>query len=373
MVVFVIGRGIPTKEAPTNGIFEYNQALALSESGMKVYYLYADIRSIRHKRKLGLTHMHSKNMEIIGYSIPGGKMPMSARILFRKFGIWRLFCYCKKHDIKPDIIHAHFLEVINAVISLQKIYGAPIVGTEHFSLALENGTRKEEIIKKNTYTGVNCLFSVSPFLCEVLQEKYGAESTYIPNLVNDEMFNIASQKREYDFLCVGDLNENKNFRGVLDAFTRCFAEQENVTLNIVGVGPLEKEFVEYIRSFKRERQIHLLGFLPNDSIAELMKNTKTLILNSFKETFGVVCVEATMCGAQVISTRCGGPECYIHDLKGILIDVGDVEDLSETMRYVYDNDLSDEVRAEKARLANERFSKKAVSSKLIQMYEDLYY
>lgn len=370
MVVFVIGRGVPTREAPTNGIFEYNQALAISETGIKVYYLYADIRSFRHKRKFGLSHVHSGNLEIIGYSIPGGRMPMNARIMLRKIGYWRLFRYCNRHSIIPDIIHAHFLEAISAVVSLKRFYSAPIIGTEHFSLVLEEGSRKEEIIKRNTYAGVDSLISVSPYLGSVLKEKYGVESTYIPNLINDEVFNFTSKKREYDFLCVGDLNVNKNFRGVLEAFTRCFSEQDNVTLNIVGVGPLEIEFKEYIRKNNREKQIHLLGFQPNEVVAELMKNTKTLISNSYKETFGVVCVEAVMCGAQVISTRCGGPECFINDLNGILINTGNVEELSAIMRHVYENSLSYEQRVKNATVAIKHFSKKTIIHDLIQMYDD---
>ena len=367
MVVFVIGRGVPTSEAPTNGIFEYNQALALSETDIKVYYLYADIRSYRHRRKYGLTHVHSENLEVIGYSIPGGRMPMNARVMMRRIGYLRIFQYCKKNNIAPDIIHAHFLEVISAVVSLKGFYNVPIIGTEHFSLVLENGTKSEESIKRNAYAGVTKLISVSPYLGIVLKEKYGVESVYIPNMINEKIFNTISQNREYDFLCVGDLNENKNIRGVLEAFTECFTEQENVTLNIVGVGPLSSEFEDYIRNHNREKQIHLLGFKLNEEVAELMKKSKTLILNSYKETFGVVCVEAAMCGVKVISTRCGGPECFVQDLNGTLIDVGNVNELSSVMRQLYENDLSYEQRMEIADIASKRFSKATVIQDLMKI------
>lgn len=101
-----------------------------------------------------------------------------------------------------------------------------------------------------------------------------------------------------------------------------------------------------------------------------MKNTKTFILNSYKETFGVVCVEAAMCGARVISTRCGGPECFINDLNGILINTGNVEELSAIMRDVYENSLSYEQCVKNATVAIKLFSKKTIIHDLTQMYDD---
>ena len=171
MNVFVIGRGIPSDEAPKNGIFEYNQAKALSRSNLNVFYIFIDVRSIRHKRKYGLTHYKDENLNIIGYSLPIGKTGMGLKTKLIKYCLKRVYSYCKHSNIRPDIIHAHFLENINAVIKTKKIFDVSILGTEHYSIVLRDGGKSEEKIKNFTYKNIDALITVSPFLQMTIKRK----------------------------------------------------------------------------------------------------------------------------------------------------------------------------------------------------------
>ncbi len=50
-----------------------------------------------------------------------------------------------------------------------------------------------------------------------------------------------------------------------------------------------------------------------------------------------MCTEALSSGIPVVSTICGGPEEYINNDMGILIEPGNHKDLVDAMLYMLDN------------------------------------
>lgn len=72
MKVFVISRGIPSEKYPLYGIFEYDQAKALTKCGVDVSMLVIDFRSIRYKRKYGLFSYVKDDVKVFELSLPLG-------------------------------------------------------------------------------------------------------------------------------------------------------------------------------------------------------------------------------------------------------------------------------------------------------------
>ena len=54
--ILIVSRGVPTKEYPMNGLFEFDQARALAALGHDVKMLVVDIRSFLRKRPFGIYH-----------------------------------------------------------------------------------------------------------------------------------------------------------------------------------------------------------------------------------------------------------------------------------------------------------------------------
>lgn len=54
MKVLIVSRGLPQPDNPTFGIFELDQAKALTKQGIDVTFFAVDLRSIRRKRKYGV-------------------------------------------------------------------------------------------------------------------------------------------------------------------------------------------------------------------------------------------------------------------------------------------------------------------------------
>jgi len=94
------------------------------------------------------------------------------------------------------------------------------------------------------------------------------------------------------------------------------------------------------------------------------------VLVSQSETFGVAYIEALSMGVPVIATKCGGPEVFVNDKNGLLIDVNNKKQLIEAMKYMYNNiDRYD--RKAISRDIREKFSSAAVANKIEEVYKVL--
>jgi glycosyltransferase involved in cell wall biosynthesis len=76
-----------------------------------------------------------------------------------------------------------------------------------------------------------------------------------------------------------------------------------------------------IRTLGAESFIEWTGHLPFDRLPDFYRSLDVFAIPSSQEGFGIVGIEAMACGIPVISTRCGGPEDYVHPGQtGILVD-----------------------------------------------------
>jgi glycosyltransferase involved in cell wall biosynthesis len=75
-------------------------------------------------------------------------------------------------------------------------------------------------------------------------------------------------------------------------------------------------------------------------------------------------------GKPVISTKCGGPEEYIDESNGILIDVGDTKALVSAIEYMLDN--HDKYDAKLIRKeAKNKFSSEVVGERIFEVYKEI--
>ena len=81
----------------------------------------------------------------------------------------------------------------------------------------------------------------------------------------------------------------------------------------------------------------MLGGLSRQEVARQMRQCDVFVLPSRYETFGVVYAEAMACGKPVIATRTGGPDSFVTEQTGILIDVENQEQLTQAMLYMAEN------------------------------------
>jgi glycosyltransferase involved in cell wall biosynthesis len=110
--------------------------------------------------------------------------------------------------------------------------------------------------------------------------------------------------------------------------------------------------------------------LNREQVRDYLQQVDVFVLPSLYETFGVVIIEALASGKPVIATKCGGPECVVTDLNGLLVPRNDVESLADALvkmkecLKLYDPSL---IRQD----CIDRFSAKEVTKQLEIIYQEI--
>jgi len=368
--VLIVARGYPSEAYKMNGIFEFDQAKALQASGVEVIYAAIDIRSIRRWRKWGIERKVVDGVKVYSINIPCGKLPILILNKVRTLALKKLFKFIIKFEDKPDLIHAHFIVNGYAVAELFCNEDIPLLLTEHFS-AMNNENLSRSLIKvgENTYSRMDSVICVSSALAQKIKKNFNVEAVVIPNVVDMEKFSYKPiDNNNFIFISTGRLVENKGMDFLIKCFRRAFHEEENVLLYIFGDGPQRKELEELIAVQGLQDKVILYGLVDRNIIANNMKSGHCFVLASKQETFGLSYVEALASGLPVISTKCGGPEGFVNEKNGVMVEIDNEKELIDALKYMYNysHDIYNSV--EIATEARERFSAEAVSRELINLY-----
>lgn len=118
---------------------------------------------------------------------------------------------------------------------------------------------------------------------------------------------------------------------------RAFEKLPQVTLKILGTGPQEKEFRDYIRD-KGIGNIEMLGFKSGAEKLEILRNALCLVMPSeWHENFPVTALEAYMACKPLIASRLGGLPYIVEEGKsGLLFEAGNAVELAQRVQTLVD-------------------------------------
>ena len=151
---------------------------------------------------------------------------------------------------------------------------------------------------------------------------------------------------------VGRIEPAKGQYVVIDAIEKLRVQGIDAKGLIVGHTMSEaylKTLQEDIVNRKLEQQILFTGFTREAQI--LMQLCDVIVLATENETFGLVLIEAMMCGVCVVASDRGGPlEIIDNGINGLLFKTFDSDDLAKKLTLLY----SDGVLREKYALAGKK-------------------
>lgn len=371
MKILVIARGYPSKKYPMNGIFEFDQAKALARLGYHVYFAAVDTRSIRRLRHFGFEKFKKDNVNVFTINLPIGRVPSWLLNYFTLLGLKILYNKIVKEEVVPDIMHSHFPRISLAASKLKNLIDLPLIITEHSSGMMAE-TLDVSLVQtaSSAYENADSIIVVSPSLGQVLSDKFKKESTYIPNIVDTGVFKYIEKTKNppFTFITVGTLITRKRMDLTIAAFHEAFQGHGDYKLLIIGAGPLDSQLKKQVFDLAIQEQVSFLGSLERKVIAHYMQQSDCFVLPSQAETFGVVYIEALASGLPVIATKCGGPETFVNEMNGILIDVDNKKELVSSMKYMSQNIQ----KYNKLLISNkiiEEFSPEVVARKIINEYK----
>lgn len=186
------------------------------------------------------------------------------------------------------------------------------------------------------------------------------------NLYSDCERELIASKNEKIITHISNIRKVKRVDDVIEIFDR-IQKKLPAKLVIVGDGP-EKESLENLCKKKGiDEKVLFVG--NSHEVDKILCFSDLFILPSEHESFGLVALEAMVCGVPVISSNAGGlPEVNIHGESGYLSDVGNVDEMAENALKILENNGTHQLFKRKAKENAQRFETKLI----VPLYEEIY-
>jgi len=276
-----------------------------------------------------------------------------------------------------DIIHVQSVDPA-IFIPLAKIR-AKVVATSHGRAYLQSGKwGKLANTFSKTAEKVFMHFSdrritISKTLKDYYESKYHREVAYVPNGADSPAINDSQEieklnlRKDGYILYVGRLVPNKGCHLLIDAYK---STKTNKKLVIVGGSSYSSEYIKKLKQSARGNDnIRFLDYQYGRVLQELFANCSLFVFPSKVEGMPLTLLEA-MSFARLIVFSDIPANTEVADGVGIPFRCGDIDDLSQKLKYALENVSFCYEFGEKAR---ERVKREYNWDKIVSETEEIYY
>lgn len=387
MNIVIIPAFFQTKNRPTLGSFFLDQAKALRRAGHEVTILYCDTYSVKcvkewfsYKEETvsqiqEIQIYRTKTFCPMKHGIEGHKEAFAKGIE----NLWEK--YMKNQSV--DIIHAHCCVWAGyAAMKLSEKTKIPYVVTEHATLFQ---LHKNEISNANYAVIAEVFQKAVKVICVSrafarLLEEYTLNIEVIGNVVDCEQFQVKETDKDgvrFLTVCYMEAEEQLYKKGMdilIKSWSEIVAKHPRAKLIIGGGGKAQEKVVEWTKEYQVIDSVEFLGALTRSQVVKQMQNCGCFVLPSRYETFGVVYIEAMACGKPVIAVANGGPDDFVHEFNGILIQPEQEEELVQALEKMIMALEKEDSIFQPERIAayvEEKFSYRAIAEQLEKVYESI--
>ncbi|MBM7539781.1 glycosyltransferase [Amphibacillus cookii] len=260
--------------------------------------------------------------------------------------IFSIYKYCKKECPQKILVFNHQLAIILMILKFFMRNELKVVSRNINTLSMKSKKEKSlwhkyivNIIIKKLYKNVDMVIAQSIGMKEDLVSNYNfpkEKVVVINNPVNQifeektnlKLETISESQNGKEILFVGRLVEQKGLSYLIEAFQMSLKTIPDLTLRIVGDGPLESSLKKEIKKLGMEDSVIFTGF--SNDIKRYYLNTNLTVLSSLFEGFPNVLIESISLGTPVVAFDCpsGPSEIIIDDINGYLSEYLNTTDLS---------------------------------------------
>lgn len=379
---------IPSWYPPDGGQFFQDHAEALAEAGFHVDILVNRIvgfTKLRFSERFTLKRFHISNVNgtkvIRSFYL---KWPKSELLNIRSWAnsTVKLFQKYQAAFGKPDIILAHSaIWAGYAASQISTFCGIPYIITEHRSRFTGLTAEAKNFVRdayqpflEEAFRGARRIITVSDALHASIRKfaREDQEILTIPNLVDTSYFIPPAERQRDPFtiLSIGRLEHEKGMDLIIQAFDQLAGEIPGATLRIVGKGPLESHLKTMASKVNSSESIRFLGHLAPAQLLAEIQQARVLAVASRFEAFGVVFIEAMSSGMPVLAARAGGPETFVTDMAGKVVESDSVSAVYVGLKSIYNNyEDYDPVKIREYVVAH--FSRQAVMRKYTELIQEI--
>lgn len=198
----------------------------------------------------------------------------------------------------------------------------------------------------------------------------GGKIEVVPYGVDMEKFPFDGGHKKRSIVTVGNLIRRKGHRYLLAAMETVASEFPDVTLHVVGTGPLREELESQTESLGIDDSVMFHGFVDDERLVELLQHARAFVHPSLSEGFSHARLEAMATGCPVIGTDVSGAHDLTRDeTDGYIVPIGNSDALADAIIEL----LSDAERAsEMGRNAREKIERDHDYTDIGRRYLEIY-
>ncbi|MDA9908063.1 N-acetyl-alpha-D-glucosaminyl L-malate synthase BshA [Flavobacteriaceae bacterium] len=355
-----------------SGVVATELGIALAEHGHEIHF-------ITYKQPVRLQLLHN-NVHYHEVSVPS--YPLFHYQPYELALSSKLVNMAKLHEI--EIVHVHYAiphayagYMAKQMLAQEGIF-IPMVTTLHGTDITLVGSHP--FYKPAVTFSINnsdAVTSVSQSLKDDTLRLFNIkkEIEVVPNFIDTKKYENLYSNCERELIAsnnekiithISNIRKVKRVDDVIEIFDRIQKELP-AKLVIVGDGP-EKESLENLCKKKGiDEKVLFVG--NSHEVDKILCFSDLFILPSEHESFGLVALEAMVCGVPVISSNAGGlPEVNIHGESGYLSNVGNVDEMAKNALKILVNGDTHQLFKRKAKENAQRFETKLI----VPLYEEIY-
>ena len=302
--------------------------------------------------------------------------------------------------VKPDLLHAHFGPVGVYTLPIAKRHHLPLIISFYgydtsYAGVLRTIPTPRKLLPfglnnywKKAYSELFKEVSAIVTFGEVMRETLidlGAPADIVFDIhsginLNQRKFSprLIDKDKPIEILMVNRLVDKKGTEIALRAVSTLCTQYPNISLKIVGGGPLEVHLKDTAADLGIEDHVEFLGFKKYPEVIEMMKTAHVFLSPSIKvqddEEGGIntTVIDALSLGLPTIATTESGSQLILDHSTRLMSEIGSSEDLAEKIKYLIENPASAQQMAIEGRALIERdFDQEKQTEKLEDLYDHI--
>ena len=201
-------------------------------------------------------------------------------------------------------------------------------------------------------------------------ENTKCKCVYIPNMLDNIPEKVAPLEGNR-LVSVGRLSKEKGYLDLVKIFNLMVEKHPKWHLDIIGDGPERDNIEEYIKENNLKEKITLHGFQKKNYIDKILHRGTLYLMTSYRESFGIVLLEAMSHGIPCIafSSAEGAREIIENEKNGYLIEDRDPFAMIKKTEELMNDTKKRKKMGEKARKTTNNYTKEVVQKYWYKLLE----
>jgi glycosyltransferase involved in cell wall biosynthesis len=311
------------------------------------------------------------------------------------WGDWQAFCRLREvlSQLRPDVVHTHSSKAGILGRRAARDVGVPIIVHTIHGMSF-NRTQAAPVRWLYGALERYCAGFTDRFVCvadamtrQAVEARLGTTEDFVTirsgielEGFNPELYHRASVRERLGLpaeaivvASIARLSDNKGYEQLIPAMAKAARREPKLFFLWIGGGANRVRYERRLADLGLADRVHLTGLVEPDTIAELLAGSDMLVHTSRWEGLPRAAVQALlMCRPVVCFDIDGAPEVVRHDKTGLLVGLGDVDDVAEAMcALAADGERRDRLGRAGRRLCLEQFDYRRMVDRIERLYLEL--